>query len=86
MVAEQAEQLRAFERQRHQGQLDEAQRQLESEKMLQDVRAARKVQQLFFPQKPPAYPGFDIAGASYPADETGATTSISFQTLKDFWM
>ena len=71
MVAEQAEQLREFERQRHQAQLDEAQRQLEAEKHLQDVRAARVVQQLLFPHEPSTYPGFDIAGASYPADATG---------------
>ena len=71
MVAEQAEQLREFERQRHQAQLEEAQRQLEAEKLMQEVRAARKVQQLLFPHELPSFPGFDIAGASYPADETG---------------
>ena len=71
MVAEQAEQLRDFERQRHQAQLDEAKRQLEAEKMMQDVRAARLVQQQLFPHERPSYPGFDIAGASYPADATG---------------
>ena len=71
IVSQQAEQLREFERQRHQAQLDEAQRQLETEKLLQDVRAARKVQQLLFPREPPSYPGFDIAGASHPADATG---------------
>lgn len=35
------------------------------------MRAARHVQQLLFPQEAPSCPGFDIAGASYPADETG---------------
>lgn len=71
LVIKQAEQLREFERQRHQAQLDEAQRQLEAEKLLQDMRAARRVQQLLFPQKSPSYVGLDIAGASYPAAATG---------------
>lgn len=71
MVAAQAEQLREFERQRHEAELAEAQRHLESLKLEQDVRAARKVQQLLFPFGTPSCPGFQIAGASYPADATG---------------
>lgn len=71
MIAQQAEQLRELEHQRHQAQIDEAQRQLRSERHQQDARAARKVQQLFFPHHPPTHPGFEIGGASYPADATG---------------
>jgi sigma-B regulation protein RsbU (phosphoserine phosphatase) len=71
MIAEQAEQLRELERQWHQVELTEAQRQLAVERHQQDVRAARKVQQSLFPRKAPTCPGFDIAGASYPADATG---------------
>jgi serine phosphatase RsbU (regulator of sigma subunit) len=71
MITQQAEQLRELERERNQAQLEEAQRQLRVERHQQDARAARKVQQLLFPHKPPFCPGFDIAGASYPADDTG---------------
>jgi serine phosphatase RsbU (regulator of sigma subunit) len=71
IVAEQAEQLRELERQWHQAELAEAQRQLQVERHQQDARAARKVQQSLFPHQPPSFPGFDIAGASYPADATG---------------
>jgi serine phosphatase RsbU (regulator of sigma subunit) len=71
MIAEQAEQLRELERHWHQVELTEAQRQLAVERHQQDIRAARKVQQSLFPHKAPACPGFEIAGASYPADATG---------------
>lgn len=36
-----------------------------------EVQAAREIQQRLFPRAAPALPGFDIAGASYPAVETG---------------
>ncbi len=71
MVFQQAEQLREFERQRHLAELQEAQRQLEAEKLAQDSLAARRVQQLLFPHQAPSFPGLEIAGASYPADATG---------------
>ena len=71
MITQQAEQLRQLECERHQAQLEEAQRQLRFERHQQDARAARKVQQLLFPHKPSLCPGFDIAGATYPADDTG---------------
>jgi len=32
---------------------------------------ARSIQQGFFPRKSPVVPGYDLGGASYPADETG---------------
>jgi len=32
-----------------------------------EFRAAREIQQHLFPKQPPALPGFDIAGASFPA-------------------
>jgi sigma-B regulation protein RsbU (phosphoserine phosphatase) len=70
-VAEQAEQLRELERQCHRAELAEAQRQLEIARLQQDMRAARQVQQILFPRQAPFCPGFDIAGVSYPADETG---------------
>lgn len=70
-VAAQAEQLREMERQRHEAELAESQRQLAAEKLQQDVRAARKVQQLLFPQKSPTCHGFEIAGMSHPSDAIG---------------
>ena len=36
-----------------------------------EVAAAREIQQRLFPATPPIIPGFDLAGASFPADETG---------------
>ncbi len=42
-----------------------------TERHQQESRTARRVQQLLFPRHAPASAGFDIAGASYPADATG---------------
>ena len=37
----------------------------------EQFRVAREIQQRLFPKAAPIIPGFDIAGASYPADATG---------------
>jgi serine phosphatase RsbU (regulator of sigma subunit) len=37
----------------------------------EDLRAASEIQQRLFPSEPPALAGFDIAGASFPAGDTG---------------
>jgi sigma-B regulation protein RsbU (phosphoserine phosphatase) len=37
----------------------------------EQLRLARSIQQDFFPTTPPVVPGFDLGGASYPAEETG---------------
>ncbi len=37
----------------------------------EQMRAAREIQQRLFPRQAPDLPGFDIAGTSVPADETG---------------
>jgi PAS domain S-box-containing protein len=37
----------------------------------QELLAARDIQQRLFPKAPPAIPGYDIAGATFPADEAG---------------
>jgi serine phosphatase RsbU (regulator of sigma subunit) len=71
LVAQQAALLREMEHKRHLAELEEARRQLEAEKLQQEARAARRVQQLLFPSHAPACPGFDIAGVSYSADATG---------------
>jgi serine phosphatase RsbU (regulator of sigma subunit) len=70
-VKRQGEQLRELERREHEARLATAQRQLEEERRKQEMRAARVIQQKLFPALPPACPGFEIWGASYPADETG---------------
>jgi sigma-B regulation protein RsbU (phosphoserine phosphatase) len=48
---------------------------LQAEKELaathEQLRLARSIQQSFFPSAPPVVPGYDLDGASYPADETG---------------
>jgi serine phosphatase RsbU (regulator of sigma subunit) len=70
-IAIQSAQLREFERLRHEAELAEAQRKLEAEKLEQDVRAARKVQQLLFPRTNPTCLGFEIAGTSHPSAAIG---------------
>lgn len=49
--------------------------QLQAEKGLaatyEQLRLAREIQRRFFPSTSPVVPGFDLGGASYPADETG---------------
>ncbi len=48
---------------------------LQAEKELaathEQLRLARSIQQSFFPSTPPVVPGYDLGGASYPAEETG---------------
>ena len=48
---------------------------LQAEKELaathEQLRLARSIQQSFFPSTSPVVPGFDLGGASYPAEETG---------------
>ena len=40
------------------------------QRMEEELKAARHVQQALFPKQPPQIDGFDLAGAVYPADET----------------
>jgi len=46
-----------------------AQKELQENK--EQFQVAREIQQRLFPKSAPAFPGYDIAGASYPADATG---------------
>ena len=82
-VKRQGEQLRELERREHEAQLATAQRQLEEERRQQEMRVARLIQQKLFPALPPACPGFEIWGASYPADETGGDY-FDYITLENF--
>jgi serine phosphatase RsbU (regulator of sigma subunit) len=70
-VKRQGEQLRELERREHEAKLAAAHRQLDEERMRQEMRMASVIQQKLFPSQPPACPGFEIWGASYPAEETG---------------
>src|SRR3989442_13353715 len=58
-----------------------------SEKELREnheqFRVAREIQQRLFPKNAPALTGFDIAGASYPAEATGGGYFDFFAVLQD---
>jgi serine phosphatase RsbU (regulator of sigma subunit) len=82
-VKRQGEQLRQLERREHEARLAMAQRQLEEERRQQEMRGARVIQQKLFPALPPACPGFEIWGESYPAEETGGDY-FDYITLEDF--
>lgn len=43
----------------------------EIQKSREEFAAAREIQQRLFPKKSPEFPGFEIAGVSYPAEATG---------------
>lgn len=70
-IREQAELLRLLEQQEHERQLAEAKERWEVERLREEIRLARQVQQKLFPAAPLPLPGFDISGASYPAEATG---------------
>jgi serine phosphatase RsbU (regulator of sigma subunit) len=67
----QAEQLRQMERDEHERQLADVQARWESERLHEELRIARQVQQKLFPAAPLPLPGLDIAGVSFPAEATG---------------
>jgi sigma-B regulation protein RsbU (phosphoserine phosphatase) len=70
-VKRQAEMLRQVELRDYQRQLAESQERWESERLRTEIRIARHVQQKLFPAGPLPAAGFEIAGASYPAEATG---------------
>lgn len=70
-IKRQAERLREMEQREHQRQLAEARARWEAERMREEIRIARQIQQKLFPAAPLPLPGFDIAGASFPAEATG---------------
>jgi len=45
----------------------------------EQLRLARTIQQSYFPRSAPVIPGFELAGASYPAQETGGDYYDYFQ-------
>jgi serine phosphatase RsbU (regulator of sigma subunit) len=70
-VRQQAELLRAIEHQEHERQLAEAKNRFEQERLHEEIRLARVIQQKLFPVAPLPSAAFDISGASYPAEATG---------------
>jgi CheY-like chemotaxis protein len=70
-VKRQEELLREHERREHEQRLADERQQWEAERLLQKLRLAREVQQRLFPAAPARVPGYDIYGASYPAETTG---------------
>jgi serine phosphatase RsbU (regulator of sigma subunit) len=70
-VRQQAEKLHVLQLRDVQRQLGEARARLEKERLDQEIRLAREVQQKLFPAAPLPLPGLDVAGASFPAEATG---------------
>jgi sigma-B regulation protein RsbU (phosphoserine phosphatase) len=60
-----------------------AERELRESK--EQFRVAREIQQRLFPKGPPALAGYDIAGASYPAEATGGDYFDYLPMLNDRW-
>ena len=55
----------------HERQLADAKERWEAERLQEELRIARQIQQKLFPVAPLPLPGLDIAGASFPAEATG---------------
>jgi serine phosphatase RsbU (regulator of sigma subunit) len=70
-VQRQAERLRQIEQRQHQRQLEEAKERWQAERLREEIRIARQIQQKLFPAAPLPLAGFDISGASFPAEATG---------------
>src|SRR5947209_12617741 len=70
-VKRQAELLRQAELREHQRQLAEGKERWEAERLHAEIRIARQIQQKLFPAAPLPLAGFDLSGASFPAEATG---------------
>jgi serine phosphatase RsbU (regulator of sigma subunit) len=70
-VKRQAELLRRIQQQEHESQLARARENWEAERLRDEISIARRIQQKLFPVAPLPLAGFDIAGASHPAQATG---------------
>ncbi len=67
----QSEMLREIERTEHEREMAAAQERFEQERLRDEVRMARHIQQKLFPAAPLPSADFEISGASRPAGETG---------------
>jgi serine phosphatase RsbU (regulator of sigma subunit) len=70
-VKRQGELLRELERREHESKLAAAHKQIDEERIRQEIRMAQVIQQRLFPTEQPTCPGLEIWGASFPAEETG---------------
>jgi serine phosphatase RsbU (regulator of sigma subunit) len=70
-VKRQAAQLLEHNRREHERQLAEAMAKAEEARRRTEMDLARQVQQRLFPTGPFPAPGFEVGGASFPADATG---------------
>jgi serine phosphatase RsbU (regulator of sigma subunit) len=70
-IRRQAESMRLLERREHERQLAEAKARWEAERLQEELRIARQIQQKLFPAAPLPLLGLDVVGASFPAEATG---------------
>jgi serine phosphatase RsbU (regulator of sigma subunit) len=70
-IKQQAELLRELEQREHERELAEVKERMESQRLRDEMRIARQIQQKLFPVAPLPLPGFDVGGASLPAEATG---------------
>jgi serine phosphatase RsbU (regulator of sigma subunit) len=70
-VRRQSDLLREIERKEHERQLVEAKERWQQERLRQEIRLARQIQQKLFPVAPLSSTAFDISGASYAAGAAG---------------
>jgi serine phosphatase RsbU (regulator of sigma subunit) len=70
-IQRQSERLLLLEQREHERQFAEARARWEMERLNEEIRIARQIQQKLFPVAPLPLPGLDIAGASFPAEATG---------------
>jgi len=70
-IKQQGELLRELEQREHERELAEVKERMESQRLRDELRIARQIQQKLFPVAPLPLPGFDVGGASLPAEATG---------------
>jgi serine phosphatase RsbU (regulator of sigma subunit) len=70
-VKRQAVLLRDLQQREHEREMDAVRSQLEADRIREEMRLAREIQQTLFPVAPLTLPGYDVAGASHPAEATG---------------
>jgi serine phosphatase RsbU (regulator of sigma subunit) len=71
LIRRQGERLQRMQEREHQRELAEAKARWEQERLQEELRIARQIQQRLFPVAPLPLCGLDIAGASFPAEATG---------------
>ena len=70
-IRRQEEEIRTTQEREYHRQLADAEERIESARLREEIRLAREVQQRLFPAASLPQPGFDVGGASYPAEATG---------------